>query len=110
MMEIPFVRLGGPTSLDLVNLRMTGMHLVGATMGSSGCPSSGLVFKEGSPPFSTAAAPYNGTFKPYGDVFTEDGTFSVFKTKPANGTYEIFAIALQAPVTFECFVMELDLE
>src|SRR5262249_11153019 len=109
-MELTFIGLS-TTLVDLVNLSgATRTPLVGATMGTSAGTSSDLVFAEGSPPFSTATAPYNGTFAPYRAVLSPDGTFGPFKGSPANGWYNLYASHLDAPVTFQCFVMELDLQ
>ena len=96
----------GPIGFDLVNLAATtNTPLVGSTLGSSACS---LVFAEGSPAFSSAAAPYNGTFAPFGDA--GNGTFSLYKGKPANGNYGLYAAFLQDSITFTCFTLELDVE
>ena len=110
-MEMRLDALGGPLGFDLVNLAATTkVPLVGTTMGTSACTSSGLIFAEGNPPFSSAAAPYNGTFAPYGDLSAPDGTFKPYKGRAANGEYDLYAAFLQAPLTFQCFVLELDLQ
>jgi len=90
-------------TFDLIELGRTKL-LTGTQIGTS-CGS--LVFEDGGGDFMTAAAPYNGSFRPFGDVFIPGQNFDVFRGMAANGTWELPFYRLDAPVTVQCFRLEL---
>ena len=111
-MAIGLFILGTVIDFDLVNLGATTNQLsLGTQMGTS-CPTPDLRFTEASPAFATATPPYVGLFRPFGALTMPGGTgnFDRFNGLPANNTIWLLPFyQLDAPVTVECWRLELDL-
>lgn len=106
----PTAPTGDVRNFNLVDLgRTTDLPLLGTQMGTT-CPSN-LRFAETFPPFTTAAPPYVGAFRPYGETIVPGGSgnFNRFDNMNPNGRWRLAFYLLDAPVVVECWSLELDL-
>jgi hypothetical protein len=89
---------------SISTLLVSDASLTGTQMGTS-C--TDLLFKVGGADFSTATSPYTGTFAPFGDTFTADGTFAGLVGQAANGTWSLPLYGIDAPVRVVCWKLKL---
>jgi hypothetical protein len=113
----PFLGVGldlRNTSLFSSNVFLAGNTDAPATLTgpSLGSACQALVFRDGAPPFSSASAPYNGTFRPYDASHGGPDSFTpTFRGRRANGSWELrfgFARA-EGPLTVDCWQLRLRL-
>ncbi len=92
--------------IDNFLIRGVKAPLTGTTMGTT-C--GDLLFKDGGLSFDTATPPYAGVFRPRGGGSFASPTlsFSDFIGLSANGTWELPFYGVNAPMSVDCWVLQL---